>query len=131
MSVEFELSEIFPATPEALYAAWLDPEQHSAMTGGVAETSAEDGASFTAWDGYIQGRNLELNPPSRIIQTWRTVEFTESDPDSLLEIRFEPVEEGTRLTIHHSELPAHGTIYEQGWIDSYFVPMREYFQNEP
>jgi uncharacterized protein YndB with AHSA1/START domain len=130
VQVEFDVSEVFQATPEELYQAWLDSEGHSAMTGGQAETSPESGAPFTAWDGYIQGRNLELTPPSRIVQAWRTTEFADSDPDSILEIRFEPVEEGTRLTIHHSQLPSHGTVYEQGWIDNYFIPMREYFQSD-
>ena len=58
MTVEFELSEIFQATPEEVYKAWLDSERHSAMTGGKAETSAEVDAVFSAWDGYITGRNL-------------------------------------------------------------------------
>jgi uncharacterized protein YndB with AHSA1/START domain len=128
VTVEFEVSEVFQATSEQLYQAWLDSDNHSAMTGGSAKISPEIGAAFTAWDGYIQGRNLELTPPSRIVQAWRTSKFAESDPDSLLEIRFEPEEGGTRLTLRHSQLPAHGTIYEQGWIDNYFQPMQQFFQ---
>ena len=130
MSVEFELSETIPATPEEIYTAWLDSESHSAMTGGAAVTSSEEGGEFSAWDGYISGTNLELTPPSRIVQAWRTSEFVDSDPDSRLEIRFEPVDQGTLVTIYHSQLPAHGMTYHQGWIDNYFVPMREYFQRE-
>jgi uncharacterized protein YndB with AHSA1/START domain len=53
MPPAFEISAIFPASPGQLYTAWLDSAQHSAMTGGAADISAEPGATFTAWDGYI------------------------------------------------------------------------------
>ena len=127
MALQFEVSAVIPASAAVLYEAWLDSASHSAMTGAAAETSAEPDGRFTAWDGYIQGRNLELEPPRRILQSWRTSEFEESEQDSSLEVLFEPAEGGTRLTIRHSNLPAHGGQYEQGWIDNYFEPMTRYF----
>jgi uncharacterized protein YndB with AHSA1/START domain len=128
MSVEFEVSTVILAPAKELYDAWLDSERHTKMTGGAAETSAVVGARFTAWDGYIEGKNLELDEPDRIVQSWRTSEFDGSDPYSLLEVLFEPVDGGTRLTIRHSSLPPHGTQYEQGWVDNYFEPMKKYFE---
>lgn len=128
MALQFEVSAVIPAAPAAIYRAWLDSEGHSAMTGAAAEASAKPGAPFTAWDGYIQGRNLELEPSRRIVQSWRTVEFSDSEPDSRLEILFEPVPGGTQVTIRHSNLPPHGGQYEQGWVDSYFEPMKRYFE---
>jgi activator of HSP90 ATPase len=98
------------------------------MTGGAgAQVSDKIGEPFEAWDGYIQGKNLELQPFKRILQAWRTSEFADSEPDSLLEILFEPANGGTKVTIRHSELPAHGMQYKQGWVDSYFEPMKDYF----
>lgn len=128
MPPAFEISAIFPASPEQLYTAWLDSAQHSAMTGGAAEVSDQPGAAFTAWDGYIHGRNLELEPGRRIVQAWRTTEFAPDEPDSRLEILFEPVEGGTRLTLRHTELPEHGMQYKQGWVEAYFDPIKAYFQ---
>lgn len=125
--LEFEVSTHISAPPDAVYAAWLDSHSHSRMTGGHAEVNDQVGASFTAWDGYIQGVNLELEPGARILQRWRTSEFSEDEEDSLLEVRFEAEDGGTRLTIHHSQLPPHGAIYEQGWISSYFEPMKAFF----
>jgi uncharacterized protein YndB with AHSA1/START domain len=127
MGLEFEVSDVIPAAPEAVYAAWLDSRQHTLMTGSSATVSAEAGGEFEAWDGYIQGKNLELEPPRRILQLWRTSEFEESDEDSLLEIRLEPEGEGTRITIRHTRLPDHGMQYRQGWRDSYFSPMKSHF----
>jgi activator of HSP90 ATPase len=97
------------------------------MTGSPADVSSVVGESFEAWDGYITGKNLELEYPKRIFQQWRTVEFDDSDEDSYLEILFEAEGTGTRVTIIHTNLPDHGMQYRQGWIDAYFVPMQEYF----
>jgi len=127
MSVEFEVSDVIPAAPETVYSAWLDSEEHARMTGDTANVSAVAGAPFEAWGGYIQGRNLELEPGIRILQSWRTSEFEDSEPDSLLEVVLTPEGIGTTVTIRHSNLPPHGMQYQQGWIDSYFTPMKEYF----
>jgi uncharacterized protein YndB with AHSA1/START domain len=128
MAVEFEVAAWIPASPESIYAAWLSTEGHCAMTGSPATASNDVGGHFEAWDGYIQGRNVKLEPPGRIVQRWRTSEFGESDPDSRLEILLAPEAGGTRVTIRHSELPEHGMQYQQGWIDAYFTPMVEYFE---
>ena len=130
MTIEFRVSDLIPAAPDKVYQAWLNTEQHTGMTGGKAVISDEVGGEFTAWDGYISGKNLELNPPLRIFQSWRTTEFETSDPDSLLEITFVAEGPATRVTIRHSELPDHGMQYQQGWIDAYFKPMKEYFMQK-
>jgi activator of HSP90 ATPase len=127
MGIEFEVSEVIPASQDAVYAAWLNSDEHSMMTGSPASVSSEPGGQFEAWDGYIRGKNLELDPPRRILQLWRTSEFADSEEDSLLEILFEVEGEGTRVAIRHSKLPDHGMQYLQGWRDAYFTPMKEHF----
>ena len=127
MSVEFDVSDVIPASPEEIYEAWLDSEEHSRMTGGQANVSSNVGDTFEAWDGYIQGQNLELEYPSRILQEWRTTEFDETEKDSRLEILLDPAGEGTSVIIRHSYLPEHGMQYQQGWIDAYLLPMKAYF----
>jgi len=127
MAIEFIISALIPADPQEVYSAWLSSDGHSQMTGSPASVSAEVGGEFEAWDGYIHGRNLELEYAKRIVQSWRTFEFNEDDPDSRLEITLELVGEQTRLTLRHMGLPPHGGKYEQGWVESYFEPMKEYF----
>jgi hypothetical protein len=40
----------------------------------------------------------------------------------------EEVEEGTRLTLYHTELPeGQGQQYREGWEEHYFERMRGYF----
>ena len=127
MNIEFTVSDVIPAAPEVIFSAWLTSDEHTKMTGSPANVSDKVGEEFSAWDGYIQGKNLELNPATRIVQLWRTSEFEDSDPDSLLEITLEPEGRGTRITINHSDLPDHGRQYKGGWIDAYFIPMKAHF----
>ena len=91
------VSAVIPASPERVYAAWLDSTEHSRMTGGKATVDARRGGRHTAWDGYIHGQNLALVEGKRIVQDWRTTEFPRDAPYSLLEIRLAPAPGGTRV----------------------------------
>jgi activator of HSP90 ATPase len=86
------------------------------------------GAEVSAWDGYISGRNLELVPGERIVQSWRTSEFGDEHEDSLITIMLQEVGGGTLLTLEHSNVPDEQRGYEEdGWQSNYFEPMVAYF----
>ncbi len=128
MAFEFTLTDVISATPRQIYDAWLDSQGHTAMTGSAAEATPMDGGTFTAWGGYISGRNLLLEPGRRIVQAWRTTRFTADDPDSQIDVLLEPVAEGTKLTLHHSNVPdGHSGYQNGGWQEHYFEPMKRYF----
>jgi activator of HSP90 ATPase len=128
MAESIEVSDVFPVTQKDLYLAWLDSRKHGAFTGGGAVIDPAVGGKFTAWDGYIEGKTKELQPFKRIVQSWRTTNFPASSPDSELEVFFETVERGTKITLRHSNIPTgQGQDYKQGWKDHYFTPMKEYF----
>ena len=117
-----------PATPRHVYETWLSSLGHTAMTGSTATSEPRVGSSYSAWDGYISGEHLELEPAKRVVQSWRTTEFPEGAPDSVLEILFASDPEGTRLTLVHSGIPdGQGETYHEGWQSNYFAPMREHF----
>jgi activator of HSP90 ATPase len=130
MPFEFSVSDVVPASPQEIYDAWLSNDGHAAITGGQpAQISAQEGAAFTVWNGYITGRNLRLEPPRRIVQTWRTTKFTPADPDSQIDVLLEPVPDGTRVTVRHSNVPDGHTSYRDGgWQRSYFDTMKAHFQ---
>lgn len=129
MDRKLKLSETFNLSPKKLYDDWLSSEAHSAFTGSPAEIDPEVGGKFTAWEGYIWGETKELEPGKRILQTWRTSEFPEDSPDSLVEITFESDKNGTLLTLLHTNIPAgQSDGYEEGWHDFYFTPMKEYYK---
>ena len=124
----FTISAVIPANVSDLYNAWLSSEGHTAMTDNPAKVDGKVGGKFTAWDGYIFGSTLNLEPDQRIVQAWRTSEFPDDAPDSRLEILFEEVSEGTKVTFIHSDMPEDQVdSYRQGWEDFYLKPMKEYF----
>lgn len=128
MPYDYTLTAIIPASPQEIYEAWLDSAAHSEMTGAEARMSDEIGGQVSAWDGYITGRNLELVPHERIVQSWRTTEFADEHGDSIITVILEDDDEGTLLTLVHSNVPEGQTSYEEsGWQEHYFEPMAEFF----
>jgi len=128
MTESIQVSAVLPASPQRIYKAWLSGKEHSAMTGGEATVDPKVGGRHTAWDGYIEGATLELEPHRRIVQAWRTTEFPADAVDSRLAVLLEKVEGGTRIMLNHSDIPdGQGEQYKDGWVESYFDPMQAYF----
>ena len=76
MKKQFQLKQSFPVNSTIIYHAWLNSEKHSKMTGGEAESSDQEGESFSAWDGYISGINKELIENKKIVQVFRSDTIT-------------------------------------------------------
>lgn len=123
------VSEIFPVTAKLLFDGWLDSDIHSEFTDSDAEIDPVEGGVFSAWDGYITGKNIQLIPNKKIVQSWRTTEFSEDEPDSTIEITLESIDDDrTTFTLVHSNIPkGDEEKYRQGWIDFYIIPMKSYF----
>lgn len=116
------------ARPDQVFDAYMDSKKHAAITGSPAKMSSVVGGKFTAWDGYIRGKNLELVKGKRILQEWSTTEWPKDYPPSLLEITLTKVNGGTRLKMVHSKVPAEQRDdYAQGWRDYYWKPLKAYF----
>ena len=125
---EFTLTITLPANAEEIFDAWLSSEGHANITGSPAQVDGSVGGKFSAWDGYIWGTTLEMERPRKILQAWRTSEFPEDAPDSMVEIIFEKTKGGTKLSLRHWQMPeGQEESYKQGWEDFYFKPMQEYF----
>ena len=122
-----EQNVFFEAAPDDVYVALLDAKKHSDFTGSPATTSARKGATFTAWDGYISGRNIELVKGKKIVQEWKTSEWPHGYPASRLEFTLTAKEGGTELEMVHSKVPAEQVAdYSSGWKSSYWEPLKEY-----
>jgi activator of HSP90 ATPase len=120
---------LIPATLTEVYEAFVDAKKHSKFTGSKATCDPKVGGQFTAWGGYISGKNLELEGGKRIVQEWLTTEWPEGQPPSRLELNFKKAEGGTELSMVHSGVPAEQAAdVAQGWIDFYWDPLKEYFK---
>lgn len=119
---------IVPATLVEVYEAFMDAKKHSVFAGSRATCDPRVGGEFTAWDGYISGKNLELEKGKRIVQEWVTTDWPKNHPPLRLELNFKAVKEGTEISMIHSEVPAEQVDdTKRGWIDFYWEPLKEYF----
>ncbi len=120
----------FGAPPHAVFEALLDSKKHAAFTGQSASISRRVGGKMTAGDGYIEGKNLRIEKDKVIVQTWRTTDFKDSDPDSQVMFHFSKKGKGTRLIFVHSKVPER-LVEEvrQGWIDFYWVPLKAFLES--
>ena len=125
---KIEQTVFIKASPEDVYDALLNAKKHSAFTGSPAKTNGKVGSEFTAWDGYITGKNLELVKGEKIVQEWETTEWPEGYPRSRLELTLTPKKGGTELKMVHSQVPAEQVEdYRSGWHTSYWDPLKQYF----
>jgi activator of HSP90 ATPase len=131
MKESLELIIVLNQTAENLYKAWLDSREHSNFTGSRAEIIPAIDGKFSAWDGYIKGTTIALDPYHKIVQKWRTTDFDEKDEDSMIEIFFDQQGRKTKLTLRHFAIPE-GQVddYRKGWEDFYFKPMRQYYNRK-
>ncbi len=119
----------FTAPPHAVFEALMDSKKHSVFTGSKASISRKVGGKIAAWDGYIEGKNLRIEKDKVIVQSWRTTDFHEDDPDSQVMFHFSKKGTGTRLIFVHSKVPDRlAEDFRQGWIDNYWVPLKEYLE---
>ena len=125
MSGTIRQSVTFKATPHDVYEALMDSERHAEFTGDEAAISRVVGGPVMAYNGYITGRNLELAPDEKIVQTWRASDWPEGQ-ESTVTFILAPEGGGTRLTFLHEGVPDDQfKDIEQGWIDYYWTPMKQ------
>lgn len=126
---KFVLNHRIATSPATVYETWMTSAGHAKMIGEQAEIRPEEGAEFSMWDGYITGKNLELQPNVKIVQAWRTTEFPDDAPDSRLEIILLEDGQGTALSMEHTHIPTgQGPNYKQGWKDHYFDALDAMFK---
>ena len=128
MTETIEQTIFIKAVPHEIYEVLMDSARHTALTGSEAKISRLIGGDYSAYDGYITGKNLELYLDKKIVQSWRAVDWTDNQT-SVVTFVLTAQNEGTRLDFVHSNLPD-GTKDEftQGWIDNYWEPMKQYFK---
>ncbi len=119
-------------TPKEVYEAYVDPEKQSEFTDSPATGEPVVGGKFTAWDGYISGKFLELEEGKKVVQEWTSTDFPEGASPSRLELNFCAVPKGTEIVMVHSNVPKDREAETaEGWTEFYWEPLKEYFKRAP
>lgn len=129
MARTLSLAASMPVAPELLFDMYLDPDRHAAFTGTPVTIGSEPGSAFRAFEDAITGTILHTQPRRLIVQSWRSVNFAESDIDSTLILSFWPKPEGARIELMHVNVPeADFDGVSEGWGKFYFTPWRAYLE---
>jgi uncharacterized protein YndB with AHSA1/START domain len=117
------------ASPAAVFEALMNSERHGQFTGEPADITAKRGAPFTAYDGYIEGFNLDVEPGLLIVQAWRSENWPVG-VWSIVTFKLSRAPGGkTRLTFTQAGVPA-GDYQKKfkGWQTHYWAPLKLYLE---
>jgi activator of HSP90 ATPase len=121
----------FAAPPHEVYELLMSSEKHAAFSGSAASISREVGGPIRAYDDYITGKNIELVPDRRIVQTWRASDWPEGIV-SIVTFDFSKVKGGTEMVFTQTGVPDDQVAsIRKGWIDFYWQPMLEAIGAKP
>ena len=114
------------AGPHDVYEMLMDSGRHSAFTDAKARISRKVGGRFTAYDGWIEGRNVRLVKDREIVQEWRGADWPEGHY-STVTITLKGSGSGTRLMLSQKGIPANKyTDIRDGWKEWYWERMKVY-----
>lgn len=122
---EIKQTEIFPITPDEAYELFMNAEMHAKIVGTKVIMSQEIDGKFEIFDGYCRGYNISLDKGHKIIQAWHfEEEGWDEDFYSICTFTFDPIEEGTKLTLEQTNVPLQTlNALEDGWKTYYWDPI--------
>jgi activator of HSP90 ATPase len=124
-------SVVLAAKAEDLYATYLDPKKHAAVTGSAVIVSDKPGSKFSAFFGAITGTTLAVVPETLIVQAWRSTNFRSVDPDSTLILEFVPQGKKGRINLVQIDVPeVDFRGVSDGWEMFYWTPWRRYLKKK-
>ncbi len=125
-------SAVFGASPGEVYSLLTESKKHSEFTGAAAKVSPKKDGSFSVWDGWAFGRNVELVPGRKIVQNWGCLE--DGWPEghlSRVTFSLSPAARGkkTKLSFVQERVPAacFGSI-SRGWKDNYWALTKKHLE---
>ncbi len=118
---------VLAAPAQRLFAMYLDPAVHAAITGSPVTVSRQAGSEFQAFGGVLTGTMLAVYEPRLIVQSWRSSQFRPEDADSTLILSFHATPEGGQIDLIHLDVPDHDFVgVTEGWEKYYWGPWRSY-----
>lgn len=116
----------FRSAPLAVYEALMDSRIHAKFSHARTRISRKIGGAFTAYDGYIEGRNITLVPGKRIVQSWRGSDWPEGHYSRVTFV-FRRIKGGTQMSFTQSGVPDDKYLaIKKGWKEFYWEPMKSY-----
>ncbi|MCX6802966.1 MAG: SRPBCC family protein [Candidatus Diapherotrites archaeon] len=123
-----KLKVIFNIKAEKIYSALMSSKLQSQFTGSKCVIGKKVGGRFSAFDDYASGKNLELVPNKKIVQSWRASDWPKGVV-SKINFEFEETKGKTILTFTQTGVPEEfAKEIERGWGEYYWNPIKEMFK---
>jgi len=124
MAIHQELT--IDSSPKEVYQTLTDDDKFSTFTEAPANFDSTDGGVFSAFDGQITGRNIELIDNKMIVQAWRVTAWP-SGIYSIVNIQLDAESDKTILTLDHTGYPDDFAKHlDDGWHKMYWAPLNQY-----
>lgn len=109
-----------------LFDLLVSSKKHSAFTGDEAKATSRKGGKFSAYGGYIWGKNLEVIPGKKLVQEWCCSDFPAGHKTEAV-FEFTETKSGTTLNFTQKNVPAENyKSIASGWKEFYWEPMEQY-----
>jgi activator of HSP90 ATPase len=106
----------------------MDSRKHARFTQAKARISRKVGGKICAFDGHVDGTNLELVPDKKIVQSWRGSDWPKGHY-SRATFLLKKAKSGTRLVFTQSGVPEDQYHpISQGWRDYYWGPIKAFLK---
>ncbi|MDO8428467.1 MAG: SRPBCC domain-containing protein [Candidatus Diapherotrites archaeon] len=113
----------FTASPHKVFEALMDSKQHSEFTESKCTISRKINGKISAYDGYIEGKNLELVKDKKIVQEWRASDWPEKHY-SQASFELAKAKTGTQLKFTQTNVPKEQfEAISDGWKEHYWNKM--------
>lgn len=116
---------MLPGTPHEVYEMLMDSKKHAAFSQSKAKISRKVGGKFTAYDGWIEGKNIKLVKDKEIVQSWRSPEWPKGHYST---VRFILKKSGNSTKLLFSQVGIPEDDYKDissGWKEFYWERMKE------
>lgn len=124
-------TEEFRTTAEELYKTFTDPQRIAAFTRAPPKVfeGAKKGGKFELFGGNVVGEYLELNEPTKIVQSWRLQQWP-AGHHSTLEIEFDQndVDAVTVMRVNWKGVPVgQEEVTKENWQNYYVHSIKRTF----
>ncbi len=126
---DIEQTVEFNASTHEVYELLMDENKHAEFTGASANISRKVGGEFSVWGDYATGKNVELIPDKKIVQTWRASDWPDN-AISTVTFKLNSKDGSCELRFSQSGIPKDFVKdISKGWEDNYWKLMQKYLSS--
>ena len=119
----------FKAAPHVIFEMLMDSKKHEEFTGAPAVIHREVNGSISCYDGWIEGKNVEIKENAKIVQKWRGKDWPENQYSTATFDLKSADDGGTDLEFKQTEVPDDKAEHvDKGWHEHYWDKMKKFLE---